>query len=166
MKPFYLWALVPTLKIPKLVLFQATNETGKLAQYLERAGKGATEIYFVNSESAKTKLAGLPSYSDANAAIARAVKAKVSKGARVRVDERYMSFAEAAKLELVAYAPTTGEGHTPNYWKKTSWMTDETAEALNDAILERAARIQQPKVMPKARGKAKAIRAQKSTRGF
>ena len=164
MKALYLWALVPTSEIPNLVLFQATNETGKLAQYRERAGKGATDIFFVNSESTKTKLAGLPSYSDANEAIATALP-HVSKGARVRVDERYMSFAEAAKLELVAYAPTTGAGHTPNYWKKTSWMTAETAEALNEATLDRYATGTEPTPQPKPKAKGKA-KVKKSTRGF
>ena len=136
-KLIYLWSAVPTAEIHNVVLNKATDKNEKLSQYFERAGKGATEIWFINSASNQSRANEIPEYPDANKAIAKALP-KLPKGARVKVDNRYMSFAEAAKLKLEAFAPTNGMSAT-NYWKRTSWMTSKTAEKLNDRTLERFA---------------------------
>ena len=165
-RPKYVWEQVPQKSIPNVVLSEATNGTGKLAQYMERAGKGATQVYFVNSASNRTDMEGLPSYPDANEAIQTALPL-VPKGARVRVDEQYMTFAKAAKLDLQPYASTSTEGRATNYWKQTRWMTDETAEMLNESIYEKLNSEPEPKPKAKAKAKAKGkAKARKSTRGF
>tara|TARA_R110002020_G_scaffold271905_1_gene487049 strand:+ start:479 stop:979 length:501 start_codon:yes stop_codon:yes gene_type:complete len=164
-QPKYVWEQVPQKSIPNVVLSEATNGTGKLAQYIERAGKGATQVYFVNSASNRTEMEGLSKYPDANEAIETALPL-VSKGARVRVDEQYMTFAQAAKLDLQAYASTSTEGRATNYWKQTRWMTDETAEMLNESIYEKLNSEPTPTPTPKPKAKAKGKAKRKSPRGF